>query len=45
MTVVIQPNVVTPDGQGRRADRRARVLVTATRIEPLHDMPRGFVRV
>jgi Xaa-Pro aminopeptidase len=41
-TVVIQPNVVTPD---RRAGVQAgeMVLITETGIERMHAMPRGFV--
>jgi len=44
MTVVIQPNVVTPDGKAG-VQTGELVLVTATGIEPLHAMPRGFTRV
>jgi len=44
MTVVIQPNVVTADGKAG-VQTGELVLVTATGIEPLHAMPRGFVRV
>src|SRR5262250_34957 len=44
MTVVIQPNVVTPDGKAG-VQTGELVLVTATGIEPLHTMPRGFIRV
>jgi Xaa-Pro aminopeptidase len=44
MTVVIQPNVVTPDGKAG-VQTGELVLVTATGIEPLHAMPCGFVRV
>jgi Xaa-Pro dipeptidase len=44
MTVVIQPNVVTPDGKAG-VQTGELVLVTATGIEPLHAAPRGFVRV
>jgi hypothetical protein len=44
MTVVIQPNVVTPDGKAG-VQTGELVLITATGIEPLHAMPRGFVRV
>src|SRR5215469_15504935 len=44
MTVVIQPNVVTPDGKAG-VQTGELVLVTATGIELLHAMPRGFVRV
>jgi Xaa-Pro aminopeptidase len=44
MTVVIQPNVVTPDGKAG-VQTGELVLITATGIESLHAMPRGFVRV
>jgi Xaa-Pro aminopeptidase len=44
MTVVIQPNVVTPDGKAG-VQTGELVLVTATGIEPMHAMPRGFMRV
>ncbi len=44
MTVVIQPNVVTPDGKAG-VQTGELVLITATGIEPLHAMPRGFIRV
>jgi Xaa-Pro dipeptidase len=44
MTVVIQPNVVTPDGKAG-VQTGELVLVTATGIESLHAMPRGFMRV
>jgi Xaa-Pro dipeptidase len=44
MMVVIQPNVVTPDGKAG-VQTGELVLVTATGIEPLHAMPRGFMRV
>ena len=44
MTVVIQPNVVTPDGRAG-VQTGEMVLVTATGIERLHAMPRGFVTV
>ena len=44
MTVVIQPNVVTPDGKAG-VQTGELVLVTATGIESLHAMTRGFVRV
>jgi len=44
MTVVIQPNVVTPDGNAG-VQTGEMVLITATGIEPMHAVPRGFVRV
>ena len=44
MTVVIQPNVVTPNGKAG-VQTGELVLITRTGIEPLHAMPRGFVRV
>jgi Xaa-Pro dipeptidase len=44
MTVVIQPNVVTPDGKAG-VQTGELVLITRTGIEPLHAMPRGFARV
>jgi Xaa-Pro aminopeptidase len=44
MMVVIQPNVVTPDGKAG-VQTGELVLITATGIEPLHAMPRGFMRV
>jgi Xaa-Pro aminopeptidase len=44
MMVVIQPNVVTPDGKAG-VQTGEMVLVTATGIEALHALPRGFVRV
>jgi Xaa-Pro aminopeptidase len=44
MTVVIQPNVVTRDHRAG-VQTGELVLVTATGIERLHTMPRGFVRV
>jgi Xaa-Pro dipeptidase len=44
MMVVIQPNVVTPDGKAG-VQTGELVLITATGIEPLHAIPRGFMRV
>src|SRR5437588_110840 len=44
MTVVIQPNVVTPDGKAG-VQTGELVLVTATGIESLHAVPRGLARV
>ncbi len=44
MTVVIQPNVVTPDGMAG-VQTGEMVLVTATGIETIHAVPRGFARV
>jgi Xaa-Pro aminopeptidase len=44
MTVVIQPNVVTADGKAG-VQTGELVLITATGIESLHTVPRGFVRV
>jgi Xaa-Pro dipeptidase len=44
MVVVIQPNVVTPDGKAG-VQTGEMVLITATGIEPFHAVPRGFVRV
>ena len=43
-TVVIQPNVVTPDGKAG-VQTGEMVLITATGIERLHNFPRGFARV
>ena len=43
MTVVIQPNVVTPDGKAG-VQTGELVLITKTGIESLHVMPRGFMR-
>jgi Xaa-Pro aminopeptidase len=43
MTVVIQPNVVTPDGKAG-VQTGELVRITTTGIESLHAMPRGFVR-
>ncbi len=44
MMVVIQPNVVTPDGKAG-VQTGEMVLVTATGIESLHAIPRGWMRV
>ena len=44
MTVVIQPNVVTPDGKAG-VQTGELVLITQTGIERLHAFPRGFARV
>jgi Xaa-Pro dipeptidase len=44
MVVVIQPNVVTPDGKAG-VQTGEMVLVTATGIEPFHAVPRGLIRV
>jgi Xaa-Pro dipeptidase len=44
MIVVIQPNVVTPDGNAG-VQTGEMVLITKTGIEPFHAIPRGFVRV
>jgi Xaa-Pro aminopeptidase len=44
MTVVIQPNVVTPDGKAG-VQTGELVLITQTGIERLHAFPRGFKRV
>ncbi|MFZ3357264.1 MAG: M24 family metallopeptidase [Xanthobacteraceae bacterium] len=44
MCVVIQPNVVTPDGTAG-VQTGEMVLITATGISPFHAVPRGFVRV
>src|SRR5580704_1968432 len=43
-TVVIQPNVVTPDGKAG-VQTGEMVLITNAGIEPFHAVPRGFVRV
>lgn len=42
MTVVIQPNVVTPDGKAG-VQTGELVLITESGIERMHQMPRGFV--
>jgi len=44
MTVVIQPNVVTPDGKAG-VQTGELVRITKTGIESLHAIPRGFMRV
>jgi Xaa-Pro dipeptidase len=44
MVVVIQPNVVTPDHKAG-VQTGEMVLITATGIEPLHAVPRGFARI
>jgi len=43
MTVVLQPNVITPDE--RRASRRRAGAVTESGWEPLHRYPRGLARI
>jgi len=43
MTVVVQPNVVTPD-QRAGVQTGELVLITADGVERLHQMERGFVR-
>ena len=44
MIVVIQPNVVTPDGNAG-VQTGEMVLITRTGIEPFHTIPRGFGRL
>jgi Xaa-Pro aminopeptidase len=44
MVVVIQPNVVTPDGKAG-VQTGEMVLITEIGIEPFHAIPRRFVRV
>jgi Xaa-Pro aminopeptidase len=44
MTVVVQPNVVTPDGKAG-VQTGELVLITQTGIERLHAFPRGFKQV
>ena len=44
MTVVVQPNVVTPDGKAG-VQTGELVLITRAGIERLHAFPRGFGRV
>lgn len=43
-TVVIQPNVVTPDGRAG-VQTGEMVLITETGIERLHAFPRGFLKL
>ena len=43
-TVVIQPNVVTPDGKAG-VQTGEMVVITRSGIERLHSIPRGFVQV
>jgi Xaa-Pro aminopeptidase len=43
-TVVIQPNVVTPDHRAG-VQTGEMVLITETGIERMHSLPRGFVRI
>ena len=44
MVVVIQPNVVTPDGKAG-VQTGEMVLITKTGIERFHAVPRGFARI
>jgi Xaa-Pro dipeptidase len=44
VAVVIQPNVVTPDGKAG-VQTGELVLITDAGIESLHAIPRGFARV
>ena len=44
MVVVIQPNVVTRDGNAG-VQTGEMVLITETGIEPMHKVPRGFIRI
>jgi len=44
MTIVVQPNVVTPDGRAG-VQTGELVLVTGSGFERLHAAPRGFARV
>jgi Xaa-Pro aminopeptidase len=44
MTVVVQPNVVTPD-ETAGVQTGELLLVTERGAEPLHEVPRGFRRV
>jgi len=40
--VVVQPNVVTPDGKAG-VQSGEMVLITETGIERMHQLPRGFI--
>ncbi|MBN9084141.1 MAG: hypothetical protein BGP04_14020 [Rhizobiales bacterium 62-17] len=42
--VVVQPNVVTPDGKAG-VQSGEMVLITETGIERMHQLPRGFIRL
>jgi len=44
MTVVRQPNVITPDERAR-LHTETLVLVTESGWEPLHRYPRGLARI
>ena len=44
MTVVLQPNVITPDERAG-VQTGELVLVTETGWEPLHRYPRGLTRI
>jgi Xaa-Pro dipeptidase len=44
MVVVVQPNVVTTDGKAG-VQTGEMMLITETGIEPMHNVPRGFVVV
>ncbi len=44
MTVVVQPNVTTRDGSAG-VQTGEMVMITATGVERMHTMPRGFVEV
>jgi Xaa-Pro dipeptidase len=44
MVVVIQPNVVTPDGRAG-VQTGEMVLITESGMARFHAVPRGFVRV
>ena len=44
MVVVIQPNVVTPDGMAG-VQTGEMVLIAKTGIASFHAFPRGFVRI